>query len=461
MTRRNSSDLRIAFYDAAGRGGVAQYTYFLAEALAETGARVTLLTGHDYEMRAMVRGFRFVAIFRPSRIGAVLAWTGGLLGGLRKRFSKKTMAAAPEVTGGGRSLRVSEGKLGGLRRVRMRMLLAGAALRLLATRTRLVHVEWGGAIGDEMWFLRLLKRVGIRTVHTAHDLLPHEGAEPDHEEEHRQLYAAADHVVVLAEETRKELIGSFGLPPGRVTAIPHGGDEVFTSVRRDEARKDLSIDPGARVILFFGTVKPYKGLEYLVQAFDGLRTRIPGVLLLVAGGARPSLPDEAAYYETLMADLRSRPDVLTVPEYVPVDRIGLYFSAADVVALPYVLTYHSGVLLHAYAMGKPVVVTDTGGLGEAVEEGRSGYVVAPRDVEALAARLQSILELPDRGAAMGRRARELSEELYSWKAVAQRHAELYRRLLEPGAVEPRRGTRESRESLVAAPETVAPERPRT
>ena len=112
-------------------------------------------------------------------------------------------------------------------------------------------------------------------------------------------------------------------------------------------------------------------------------------------------------------------------------RVGFFLAASDVVVLPYVRTYHGAVLMMAYAAGRPVVVTDTGGLAEAVEDGRTGFVVPSKDPDALADRITAVLTLPDRGRALGERAQELSKTVYSWSAVAERTAALYWRLLEP------------------------------
>ena len=86
-----------------------------------------------------------------------------------------------------------------------------------------------------------------------------------------------------------------------------------------------------------------------------------------------------------------------------------------------------------YAAGKPVVVTDTGMLAEDVREGRTGFVVPPRDVDALADRIAEVLTRPDRGRGMAEEARRLSETCYSWSAVAEKTVSLYRRLLESEA----------------------------
>src|SRR5205085_3119139 len=111
---------------------------------------------------------------------------------------------------------------------------------------------------------------------------------------------------------------------------------------------------------------------------------VRGAFLLIVGQIYAADTEGFQYYTRLIDALRNEEDVLCVPRYVPLEAVGDYLAAADVVALPYTRTYQSGVLLAAYAAGRPVVVTDTGALKETVEPGKSGVVVAPSDAKALA-----------------------------------------------------------------------------
>jgi glycosyltransferase involved in cell wall biosynthesis len=239
--------------------------------------------------------------------------------------------------------------------------------------------------------------------------------------------------VVFAEPNRRELIDSFGVAADQVSVIPHGsGNELFPTSSQESARAALHIEATKRVILFFGYIKRYKGLEYLVEAFDRVREEMDDALLLVAGAVSRH-PSEFAEYSSLVEALQKREDVVCDSEYIPSSRVGLYFAAADVVVLPYVKTYHSGILMLAYAAGRPVVVTSTGMLAEDVREGSTGFVVPPKDSRALADRILEILALPDRGRAMGEAGRHLAETSHSWSAAAERSVALYRRLLKPGS----------------------------
>src|SRR4029077_5238562 len=111
---------------------------------------------------------------------------------------------------------------------------------------------------------------------------------------------------------------------------------------------------------------------------------------------------------------------------ISIDKIEYFFSAADVVVLPYIKTSQSGILLSAFAAGRPVIVTDTGGLSEIVDDGRGGFVGPPKDSKALAEASIKILKSPDLLEQMGREAKMLAETAYSWHKVALKTMDVYR-----------------------------------
>ena len=234
--------------------------------------------------------------------------------------------------------------------------------------------------------------------------------------------------------------------------IPHGSsiESIPRHVTKAAARRELGLEADGRVILFLGMIKKYKGLEYLAEAFESVRSRLPDARLLIVGRVDTDDPESADAYARLLGELEGRAGVHTVPGYVPFDRLATYLLASDVVALPYVKSYTSGVLLWAYAAGRPVVVTSTGGLAESVVAGQSGFVVPPRDTPALAEALVGVIQSPERSDAMGDYARNLAETRYSWPTVAERTLKLYRELL---------NRPEEEDSSAPAGETPATERP--
>src|ERR1700694_1928656 len=156
-----------------------------------------------------------------------------------------------------------------------------------------------------MRLLRRLKKRGIPLVHTAHDLMPHGSDLAEDRDFFGKLYRFVDHVVVHAERNRDELVASFGVEPRNVSVIPHGAVTNFVpeALTKEAARRELGLDPKGRGILFFGLVKRYKGLEYLVEAFRDIRARIPGATLLIVGRIATEDPESGPFYTNIFREL--------------------------------------------------------------------------------------------------------------------------------------------------------------
>jgi len=173
--------------------------------------------------------------------------------------------------------------------------------------------------------------------------------------------------------------------------LPHPlYDNFGTAVPREEAAMQLGLDPAFRYILFFGLIRDYKGLDLLLEAFADSRIDKSGFKLLVAG---EFYNDGSKYYE-LAENLQLGDSVIWRTEFVPDEKVRLYFSVADLVAQPYKSATQSGVTQIAYHFEKPMLVTDVGGLAEIVPDGKVGYVTEP-DSEAIASALADFCSNPD------------------------------------------------------------------
>jgi len=177
------------------------------------------------------------------------------------------------------------------------------------------------------------------------------------------------------------------LPQANARKVFHPTYDVFGRERlsQSEAQKRLGIS--GRTLLFFGFVRPYKGLEYLLDAMPAIVDNT-GARLLVAG---EFWRDKQRYVEQICA-LGIEDHVTLVDRYIANEEVGVYFSAADAVVLPYITATQTGIVQIAYAFGKPAIVTNVGGLPEAVEDGKTGFVVAPEDSQAIARAVLSFYE---------------------------------------------------------------------
>jgi glycosyltransferase involved in cell wall biosynthesis len=196
----------------------------------------------------------------------------------------------------------------------------------------------------------------------------------------------------------------------------------------EAARRMLGLEENGHLVLFFGVLRRYKGLDVLLEAMAYLHRRLPDVKLVVAGA--PSRDVDVQGLCDRVQSLGIDKSVVWHVGYVPCDKVHLYFYACDVVALSHRKVYDSGVLKIAQALGRPVVVTDTGGLASAVDGGRAGLVVPSEDPKAMARALQRLIADPAFAMSLAKHGQTLSRTAYSWVSVAEWTEQFYREVLE-------------------------------
>ncbi len=287
--------------------------------------------------------------------------------------------------------------------------------RRVARTADIVHFQW---LPVQHLDAHLLPR-GRPLVLTAHDVLPRE-PRPGQLAAQRRLYDRFDAIVVHSEHGRARLVQELGADPDRVHTIPHG---VFSHLaeRPPGQSPPPSPFPGERpVVLMFGLMRPYKGIDVLLDAWRGVDGQAPieDAELWIAGMAKMD-----------MAPLRARAPsgVRFDPRFIDDRELPAYFERASLVVLPYLQADQSGVLFTALAFGKPLLLSDVGGFPELAATG-AARVVPAGDARSLGAALRELLA--DRAALteMCVRARAATQGRYSWQAIAQAHVELYRSL---------------------------------
>lgn len=145
------------------------------------------------------------------------------------------------------------------------------------------------------------------------------------------------------------------------------------------AREELDLQRNIKYLLFFGFIREYKGLDLMLKAISHLKSRMKDIKLIVAGEFYTN-PDK--YYK-LINDLEIEQNVIMQTDFIPDSKVGSYFSAVDLVVQPYKSATQSGVTQIAYHFEKPMIVSNVGGLGELIPDGKVGYVVSPNE-EAIA-----------------------------------------------------------------------------
>ena len=230
----------------------------------------------------------------------------------------------------------------------------------------------------------LLRRSGLPVFIDCQNVLPHDPHPFARTLTALTLRTATACMVYSVEHARELLDITPGMPHALVP-FPAYGHLVHTDIPGAEARRQLSIE--GPVALFFGFVRPYKGLRVLLHAMAEIVSTLP-VTLLVVG----EFWEGRTSYDQLIHKLNLDPHVIVVDAYVPDEQIGLYFSAADVVILPYLDHVQSGVLALAQAFQKPVIASRVGGLVDGIVEGQTGLLVEPNDAHSLAGAIQRFFQ---------------------------------------------------------------------
>jgi D-inositol-3-phosphate glycosyltransferase len=244
-----------------------------------------------------------------------------------------------------------------------------------------------------------------------------------------EVIEGSDCVVASTPLEAADLIEHYGADPNRLCTSPPGVDhEVFNPGDREEARRELGMDP-APTILFVGRIQPLKGVDVVADAFARVVEELPDSRLCVIGGPSGlSGADEVASLRKRIERLGVA-DRVIMREPVPHHRLTLYYRAADVLALPSRSESFGLVAAEAQSCGLPVVATAVGGLTHVVSDGESGLLVQGWEPKDHAAALLRVLVKPGLSDRLSRGAVEWSER-FSWDATAHRFLELYQGAIE-------------------------------
>jgi glycosyltransferase involved in cell wall biosynthesis len=226
----------------------------------------------------------------------------------------------------------------------------------------------------------------------------------------RYAFRAADYFIVQSDAVERDLLDFW--PRAVYRKVPHPVYSMFgAAVDKHRARTALGIE-AQRVLLFFGYVRRYKGLDVMIEAIAHTDPSLD-VHLMVVG----EFYDDEERYRKQVAELKLEERVTFNADYVPNDQVALYFSAADAVVLPYSSATQSGIAQIAYNFDKPVIATAVGGLQEVVLDDVTGLIVPPRDARALAKAIERFYR-EGREAGFSARVRQ-EKRRYSWENLAR------------------------------------------
>ncbi len=302
---------------------------------------------------------------------------------------------------------------------------------------KIFHILWNNKVQlfDRtllMLYYKILRKKIVFTAHNVNAGMRDAKDSPLNRLTLRIQYQLADHIFAHTEAMKGELVEEYGVRKGRVTVIPFGINNAVpnTELTPAEAKQRLGIGSEERTVLFFGAIRPYKGLEHLVAAFQRIASEHRSYRLIIAGEPKK---DAVQYLDDILETIEklpSRARVIRKIEFIPDAETELYFKAADVLALPYTQIFQSGVLFLAYSFGLPVIAADVGSFRDDIIPGKTGYLFRPCDAADLATTIESYFA-SDLFKALDCRRRDIRNFAHarnSWDVVAESTYNVYAEL---------------------------------
>jgi glycosyltransferase involved in cell wall biosynthesis len=324
------------------------------------------------------------------------------------------------------------------RRLLQHLAVYGRIIRYAATaRPRIFHILWNYKfqLFDRTLLMLYYKMLGKRVILTAHNV--NAAARDGNESMANRLslkfqYRLSDHIFVHTDKMKAALHSEFGVQEKAVTVIPFGVNNSVpdTDLTPTEAKRRMGVDGRDKTILFYGRIRPYKGLDYLVEAFQQIVLRDKSYRLIIAGEPKK---DSVQHWREIQESIKRKEigdRIIQEARFIRDEETETFFKAADLVVLPYSQIFQSGVLFLAYSFGLPVIATDVGSLRDDIAEGRTGYVCQPCDATDLAKNIEMYFA-SDLFSTLDRRRAEIkafAAMRNSWGLVGDKTCEIYAQL---------------------------------
>jgi glycosyltransferase involved in cell wall biosynthesis len=397
--------VKIAYIEPAGKGGMIHYAFQLCRALQAGGMDVTLITDENYELADLPHPFRLdrsMSLWDPKPEGRQsTAW-------LAVQFRKLRRV--------GRAVRYYREWL----RVARRVKELDPDLVLLGD----VRFPF-----DLFPLLRLRRKARLFAdiCHNVQPFVTSGGKSAGLFDRsrwrqffYRRIYHLFDLVFVHFERNKGEFIQTFAVPEKRVGVIVHGNEEIFRELRApgsDAAalRKRAGLGPDEPVVLFFGTLSRYKGIDVLLDAFPRVLQTAKARLVIV-GYPTPDF-DLAAHQEQARRNGIDA-SVVWLPEYISSGDIAAWMELATAIVFPYRDIYQSGALHVPQTFGVPIVASAIGAMQDVIEHEVSGLLVEKENPAALADALIRLLTDHELAARLGSQAAADAQGRFSWRSIA-------------------------------------------
>jgi glycosyltransferase involved in cell wall biosynthesis len=405
--------LKVALVEFAGKGGLIHYAYQLCSAMQAAGAEVTLITDRNYELDALPHSFEVRPLLRlwdpkPASDSPHAIVRRIRRAGRAARYYREWERAAREL----RALRPDVVQLGDIRFATdlAAMYRVGRTAPVLADICHNVHPFSGGEGSTGSFHLSSLQR-----------------------RFYSRIYRHFDAVFVHYETNQREFERVFPQSASRVHRIVHGNERIFDQLADPEVtvaglRRRLGLQESAKVVLFFGTLSRYKGLDLLLRSFRSVAERVPDAHLVLAGFPFSDFDPEDFLAQAAIFGLAGR--VTLVPQYIDSREVRAWIGMGEAVVFPYRSVFQSGALHLACTFGSPIVATRVGANEELIRDGENGLLIPPDDETALADALTRLLEDEALARRLGETVARDAETYLSWDGVAGTILGTYESLIE-------------------------------
>jgi len=291
------------------------------------------------------------------------------------------------------------------------------AARFTCSTPDVVHVQYLPLLERkmpfELWFLRYLRLLGSSLVFTVHDVLPHDTGEK-FAGEFRMAYRMMDALICHSEAAKDQLLSQFSIAADHVHVIPHGpfffdGPAPQVSIRSAPSQSDDC------VVLCQGMVRPYKGIEFLLDAWAELRRGGTKARLVIAGTG------ESVFLSGLREKVRALGLEDTVElyfEFLSLTKMTLLYKKADIIVYPYKAITTSGALMTGITQRKAIVATTLPAFCELLEHEKNALLCAYGDTAGFASALARLIANPALREQLGKEAAKLSYGCRTWQQIA-------------------------------------------
>ena len=257
---------------------------------------------------------------------------------------------------------------------------------------------------------------GCKVVTTIHDPFPHTGEKNRTSIQNRKIAVRYSNGITLLNNKQKDEFCSFYNACPNKLCINKLGVYENIALMASDTKTDKKNN-----VLFFGRISPYKGIEYLCEAMEIVRKDVPNVTLTIAGSGRIYF-DISPYVNKGYIDLQNR--------FIQTEEIAAMLKQCSICVCPYTDATQSGVIMTSFALSKPVIASNVGGLGEMIDEGKSGLLVEPKNPVALANAISKLLKKPIELARMEAYIHEsYYKGKYSWFNIAETYIDFYKKIL--------------------------------